>query len=199
MVEQVGGFKEYGFDRTVYTIVILTSTPRDGSVNFSYAMSDMNPVNEHGDTVDVYPHRLLFLCPRQANDKTPLPIKRWLDFIEDSFDGRMNENDYQNNNTWQKIMTAIEKRNIDPSLLSEIKDDMAWEEAKKIFEAEGREEGREIGHKIGLEKGLESGRKEGQRKQQQQTIFKARKMGLDDNAISELTGLSLTQMNAIEN
>ena len=27
MVEQVGGFKEYGFDRTVYTIVVLTSTP----------------------------------------------------------------------------------------------------------------------------------------------------------------------------
>jgi len=61
MVEQVGGFQEYGFDRTVYTIVVLTSTPRDGSINFSCAVSDMNPVDEYGRTVEVYPHRLVLL------------------------------------------------------------------------------------------------------------------------------------------
>ncbi|MDM8567603.1 hypothetical protein QUF74_18395 [Candidatus Halobeggiatoa sp. HSG11] len=71
LVEQVGGYQEYEFDRTVYTIVVLTSTPRDGSVNFSCAVSDMNPIDEFGDTVAVYPHRLVFLCPRQVNDKTP--------------------------------------------------------------------------------------------------------------------------------
>ncbi|MEN8220010.1 MAG: PD-(D/E)XK nuclease family transposase [Pseudomonadota bacterium] len=49
MVEQVGGYQEYGFDRTVYTIVVLTSTPRDGSIKFSCAVSDMNPIDEFGD------------------------------------------------------------------------------------------------------------------------------------------------------
>ena len=59
-------FLYYHLISTVYTIVILTSTPRDGSIDFSCAISDMNPINEHGKVVDVYPHRLLF-HPRQVN------------------------------------------------------------------------------------------------------------------------------------
>ncbi|MEY4768401.1 MAG: hypothetical protein RL637_1040 [Pseudomonadota bacterium] len=69
LVEQVGSFKQYEFDKTVYTIVILTSIPRDGSMNFSCAISDMNPINEHGQILNVYPHRLLFLCPRLTMKK----------------------------------------------------------------------------------------------------------------------------------
>jgi len=37
MVEQVRGFQEYAFDRTVYTIVVLTSIPRDDTIDFSCA------------------------------------------------------------------------------------------------------------------------------------------------------------------
>jgi hypothetical protein len=48
LVEQAGGYDEYRFNQTVYTIVVLTSTPRDGSVNFSCAISDMNPIDEYG-------------------------------------------------------------------------------------------------------------------------------------------------------
>jgi hypothetical protein len=136
MVEQVGGFQEYSFDRTVYTIVVLTSTPRDSSINFSCAVSDMNPIDEYGRTVDVYPHRLVFLCPRQVNNKTPPFVKKWLDFIKDSLDGEMNEMDYPET-LWQKILAAIQKHRIDPTLLSEIKDESAWETAKIRFVTEG--------------------------------------------------------------
>jgi predicted transposase/invertase (TIGR01784 family) len=176
MVEQVGGFQEYGFDRTVYTIVVLTSTPRDGSINFSCAVSDMNPIDEYGRTVDVYPHRLVFLCPRKVNDKTPPLIKKWLNFIEDSLDGEMDEVDYPET-LWKKIMAAIYKHSISPDLLSEIKDDAAWEKAKIRFVAEGREEGREEGRAMVL-------------KQQRETVLQAREMGLDDMAIAKLTGLT---------
>ncbi|MCK5898575.1 MAG: hypothetical protein KAG06_05845, partial [Methylococcales bacterium] len=151
MVEQVGGFKEYGFDKTVYTIVVLTSTPRDDSVNFSYAVSNMNPIDEHQRIVDVYPHQLVFLCPRQANKKTPPKIKKWLDFIEDSLDGKIENSDY-------------------PDTLSEIKDEMAWSNAKTRFIDEGRKEG--------IEKGKEEER--------EKIILQARKMGLDDEAIAQL-------------
>ena len=183
MVEQVGGFKEYGFDRTVYTIVVLTSTPRDGSINFSCAISDMNPINEHGQTIDVYPHRLLFLCPRLTNKETPPKIKKWLDFIADSLDGEMDDNDYQET-IWKKIIDTIKKKTIDPTLLSEIKDDMAWEESKKRFAKEGREEVRQQAQQTILK--------------QQQTILQARKMGLDDNAIVQLTGLTPTKIKSVE-
>jgi predicted transposase/invertase (TIGR01784 family) len=177
LVEQVGGFKKYGFDCAVYTIVVLTSIPRDGSMNFSCAISDMNPVNEHGETLAVYPHRLLFLCPRQANEKTPPNTKKWLDFITDSLDGEMNTTNYPET-VWQKILSAIKKQTIDPQLLSEIKDDMAWEDEKKRFEAESRAEG--------------------QLEQQRQTVLKAREMGLDDNAIAQLTGLSMAAIQAVK-
>ncbi len=188
LVEQVGGWKEYGFDRTVYTIVVLTSTPQDGSINFSCAISDMNPINEHGKTIHVYPHRLFFLCPRQVNEKTPAHIKKWLEFIEDSLDGKIDENQYPDD-LLQKIINTIKERTIDPDLLSEIKDDMAWEEEKKRFRKESREEG--------LKKGREEGREEERQKtlkQQQQALLKARKMGLSDEDIAELVGLSFTEV-----
>ncbi|MEN8215671.1 MAG: PD-(D/E)XK nuclease family transposase [Pseudomonadota bacterium] len=184
LVEQVGGYKEYGFDRTVYTIVVLTSTPRDGSIKFSCAVSDMNPIDEFGDIIEVYPHRLVFLCPRKVNDKTPPLIKKWLNFIKDSLDGEMDEVDYPET-LWRKIMAAIQKSTISPALLSEIKDDIAWEKAKIRFVEEGRKEGRE--------EGLEDGREEGRvmmLKQQRETVLQAREMGLDEMAIAKLTGLT---------
>ena len=71
LVEQAGGYREYEFQQTVYTIVVLTSTPRDGSVDFSCAISDMNPIDENGTTLEIYPHCLVFLSPRQVNAQTP--------------------------------------------------------------------------------------------------------------------------------
>jgi len=174
LVEQVGGFKEYGFDRTVYTIIVLTSIPRDNSINFSCAVSDMNPVDERGHTINVYPHRLVYLCPRLVNDDTPALTKKWLNFIDDSLDGNMDESRYQEG-LLQKIIQNIQKRTIDPELLSEIKDDMAWELAKQRFAKEGREEG------------LEKGREEG-------ILMMAKNMkaeGMTMSLIAKVTGLSL--------
>ncbi len=151
LVEQAGGYDEYRFNQTVYTIVVLTSTPRDGSVNFSCAISDMNPIDEYGKTVDLYPHRLVFLCPRQVNEQTPQKIRQWLHFIEDSLDGEMDETHYPNK-IWQQIMALIKKRDIDPAVLAKIKDEAAWEKAKKRFAAEGKEEG--------MQEGIEAGRLE---------------------------------------
>jgi len=169
LVEQVGGFQEYGFDRTVYTIVLLTSIPRDGSVNFSCAVSDMNPIDEHEKTVSVYPHRLVFLCPRHVNEKTPPMVGKWLNFIKDSLDGEIDETNYQES-LLQKIIAIIRKQSIDPTLLSEIKDEAAWEKAKKRFVAEG------------IEKGI---------------FMMAKKMkeaGVAIKTIAEVTGLSIEQI-----
>jgi len=172
LVEQVGGFKEYCFDRTVYTIVVLTSTPRDGSINFSCAISDMNPVDEHGQSHDIYPHRLLFLCPRLINEDTPAPVKKWLAFIEDSLDGQMNETDYPEN-LLKKIIERIAKQGIDRALLSGIKDDMAWEKAKQRFVKEGLDQG---------------------------VLMVAKKMiteHIDTEIISTVTGLSKSEIDAL--
>jgi len=71
----------------------------------------------------------------------------------------MNEVDYPNTQ-WKKIMAAIQKHSISPALLSEIKDEAAWEKAKIRF--------------------VEEGRQAGMLKQQCESVLQAREMGLDD-------------------
>jgi hypothetical protein len=188
MVEQVGGCEEYGFDRTVYTIVVLTSTPRDGTINFSCAISDMNPINEYDKTIKVYPHRLVFLCPRQVNDKTPKKIREWLKFIEDSLDGEMDKKTYPNK-LWQKIMDAIRKQDIDPELLSEIKDEAAWEKAKKRFITEGKREGRR--------EGIVKGRREGIIDSIQKQLSLKFKLNLPKKYKEKLDAMTLEQLEIV--
>ncbi len=186
MIEQVRSFDEYGFDRTVYTIIVLTSVPRDGSINFSCAISDMSPVDEWGKKVPVYPHRLVFLSPRQVNENTPSTVRKWLNFIKDSLDGTVEESDY-GEMLFQQMIEEIRKQTIDPELLSEIKDEAAWEKAKARFAREGREEG------------LEEGQKKGVEAQQRQTVINAKQMGMEVAAIATLVGLAETEVQEILN
>jgi len=142
MAEQVSGYWEYEFERTVYTIVVLTSVPKDGSVNFSCAVSDFSPVDEYGKQVPMYGHRLVFLVPRLANDRTPPKIRRWLDFITDSLDGTMEETRYTDFPSYQRLLSEIRTETISPDVLARIKDEAAWEKAKARFEQEGRANGK---------------------------------------------------------
>ncbi len=187
LVEQVGGFDEYGFDRTVYTIVVLTSIPRDGSIKFSCAISDMSPVDEWGNKVPVYPHRLVFLSPRKVNDKTPDGVRKWLEFIADSLDGKMEESGYSEV-LFQHMLEAIRKQTIDPGLLQEIKDEAAWEKAKARFTAEGRQDGREEGWKAGLD----AGEKKGEQNAREESARNLLSLGiLTEEQIAQITGLTL--------
>ncbi len=132
MAEQVHSFSLYRFERTVFTIVVLTSVTRDGSVNFSCAVSDFNPTDERGNRVAVYPHRLVFLSPPA--------IRRWLDFIADSLDGKMEESS-GGEDMFRRLIEEMRQQKIDPAVLAEIKDESAWEEAKELFKEEGRARG----------------------------------------------------------
>jgi hypothetical protein len=193
LAEQVKGYQAYQFDRTVYTIVLLTSTPRDGSIDFSCAVSDMNPIDEKGRKIGLYPHRLIFLCPRLVNDSTPPKVKKWLSFIEDSLDKKIDENHYSDD-LFQKIIDRITKRTINPELLSEIKDAAAWDIAKAQFRKEGHKEGieqekKKSEQKLAIEK---------QKHQQQQftLIKRLSKQGFDQAAIATMLDLSIKDIKA---
>ncbi|MCI5115521.1 MAG: hypothetical protein D3921_10435 [Candidatus Electrothrix sp. AW1] len=184
MAEQVRGFDEYGFDRTVFTIVVLTSVPRDGSVNFSCAVSDFSPIDEQGKKVPVYPHRLVFLSPPQASEHTPPLIRRWLDFIADSLDGKMEESSCTDA-MFREMAEAMRRHTVDPAVLAEIKDEAAWNKAKERFLSEGR--------RSGLEEGIERGALAQQRK----TVLQAHQMGINPVEISALVGLSEAEVQDI--
>ncbi|ALG68026.1 Rpn family recombination-promoting nuclease/putative transposase [Beggiatoa leptomitoformis] len=184
LVEQIGSFQEYNFERTVYTIVVLTSVPRDGSVDFSCAVSDMNPTDERGRKLSIYPHRLVFLCPRLVNDKTPPKIKRWLELIEDSLDGKLEENNYSEK-MFQAILDIIRKLNIDRDMLAQIKDEAAWEKAKQRFKEEGMEEG------------LQIGKEEGDKQARLETARAMLADGMLVETVLRYTGLTATDLSAL--
>ena len=177
MAEQVRGYDAYCFERTVFTIVVLTSVPRDGSVNFSYAVSDFSPVDERGNRVAVYPHRLVFLSPPQAGEHTPPAVRSWLDFIADSLDGKLNESSC-NDALFRRMAEEMRRHTTDPAVLAEIKDEAAWDKAVQRFLSEG------------IELGREEGRAEGILAQQRRTVLEAHRMGMNPTGIAALTGLT---------
>ena len=184
MAEQVRSFASYRFERTVFTIVLLTSVPRDGSINFSCATCDFSPVDECGNRISVYPHRLVFLSPPQAGPATPPAMRRWLDFIADSLDGKLEESSCVDE-LFRRLAEEMRRQKIDPAVLGAIKDEAAWEEAKELFKAEGVEEGRETGLKEGI------------LAQQRRTVLQAQNMGMDAAAIAALAGLTEDEVKEI--
>jgi len=205
LAEQVKGYQAYQFDRTVYTIVLLTSVPRDGSIDFSCAVSDMNPIDEQGRKIGLYPHRLIFLCPRLVNDSTPPKVKKWLSFIEDSLDKKMDENQYSDD-LLQGIIERIKKQTLNPELLAEIKDAAAWDIAKARFRQEGIEQGIEQGielerkkseQKLAAEK--QKLAEEKQKRQQEQIILIKRlsQQGFDPATIATMLDISIETVNEV--
>ena len=193
LAEQVKGYDVYRFDRTVYTIVVLTSVPRNQSVDFSVAVSDMNPISEFDRKVEIYPHRLIFLTPRLVSDRTPKGVKAWLELIADSLDRQVNETDYSSP-LFQKIISDIKSTTISPEEASEIKDEAAWELAQERFAREAREDGFEEGRT----EGHEQGRKEGHKEAVEGIALAMLQRGVEVMLIVEVTGLKPEEINQLK-
>ena len=141
LIEQVKNSKAYQFDRTVYTIVVLTSPYSETEIDFSVAITDFNPVNEFSRKVDVYPHQLVFVVPRMVNDKTPSGIKAWLELVLDSLDGEMDESLY-NSPIFERVIDAVKLDNISPAERRVLKDEESWEDTLIDENDRGRQEER---------------------------------------------------------
>lgn len=192
LAEQVRGFYAYRFERTVYTIVVLTSRPQPKHLRFSYAVSNMSPVDEFGTQIDLYPHRLIFLSPKSVNDDTPAQVRPWLELIADSLDSQIEAERYDSN-LFQQIIERMRRNTLSPEELARIKDESAWEDAKARAKREGREEGIEEGREEGREEGLEAGRREA-------ILEVARslaKQGMATTLIANATGLDIAEIEAI--
>lgn len=175
LAEQVRSHADYRFDKTVYTVVVLTGSPRQQENNskFSIATSNMDPVNEFGDRLSVYPHRLVFLNPRLRNDKTPKSIRVWLELIDDSMDEEVNEEKYYLP-IFQQIIEEIKTDNITPQELKIIKDEAAWERTLRESFDEGR------------------------RKREEEIALSMLQRGMDIVLISEMTGLKSEEIEPLK-
>jgi hypothetical protein len=176
------------------TIVVLTSGDRHKT---DIAITDFEPKNLAGEGIQETLHKIVYLCPKYVNEATPQPYKEWFNAINDSLDGQVNEDHYQNP-ILQEIFECIQIDNTSPQEYARMKDEYAndqyfTDKAQKAKE-EGMKQGMEQGKKEGMKQGIEEGQ------QKQRTLIAQALLELDQlspEVIAEKTGLSLIEVQAL--
>ncbi|MEM7539300.1 MAG: Rpn family recombination-promoting nuclease/putative transposase [Chloroflexota bacterium] len=204
IVEQVTSHEAYErgalWAKTVYTIVVLASVPRDGSMNFSYGTLPMHVTDEHGVIHTIANHKLIFMNARNVNEKTPSAVKPWLEFMKDTFRGEINEDQYASP-TFKELIDNIQKTTMSSSMSAAIKDETALAMAIERFRREGHEDGLaqglKDGRKEGRQEGLEQGIEQGRRQQQESTAKIMMENGIHIAIVSEATGLTEEEIESL--
>lgn len=94
----------------VITLVVLTSGDKHRK---DVSTIDCDAKDLQGNALGEIPHKVYYLCPKYADETTPSPYREWLLAIDDTLDGVVNENDYQNPQI-RRIFDLIEQDHITP-------------------------------------------------------------------------------------
>jgi len=111
--------KSYEPDTKVFTLVVLTSGDRHKK---DIGITSFDPVDLAGRPYGEIPHKIMYICPKYVNEKTPEPYREWMLAIEDSLDGLVDESAYKHP-TIRKIFGLIEKELITPKEYAVMKDE----------------------------------------------------------------------------
>jgi predicted transposase/invertase (TIGR01784 family) len=169
ILEQVKSSKDYHPKAKVFTIVVLTSENKEGK---DVLTIDFDPKDLQGKGIGKIPHKVIYLCPAFVNENTPKEYREWLDAINDTLDGVVDETHYENK-IIKEVFDLIEADSISP------------EERYEMFEETHRQEE--------IEEGEQKGIKEG-RMEEKQTIAKGM---LAENLAIELI-VKLTGLTSVE-
>ena len=93
VIEQVTTSTDYSSRLQVFTIVVLTGGDKHKR---AVGISDFDPRDPSGQPFGEINHKILFLCPKYANENTPPQYREWLQAIADSLDGEIEEDKYEN-------------------------------------------------------------------------------------------------------
>jgi predicted transposase/invertase (TIGR01784 family) len=178
MIEQVAKAENYRHTLKVFTIVILTSGDKHQK---DVLTIDFDPKDLNGNGVNEIPHKIIYLCPKYANENTPAAYKEWMDAIQDTLDGKVEESNYHEL-LIQKIFNSIENDHISPTERARMFDEFNNEEHKQTLFTEGK--------KAGIQEGIE-----------QRTIQIARNLlaAMNDTQIAEVTGLAVSVIAQLRN
>jgi len=151
--EQIQNADNYRFPRTVYTLVVLTRQPKDPSLRFDVAFQNSDLQDLQGRALNVYRHRLVFVNARGIRPDTPVPVRRWLELIEDSLDQQVDESRYPEV-ALQRALRTLERKRISPEEAFRLKDEAGWESAKREASEAGEARGQAWGEARGEARGL---------------------------------------------
>lgn len=191
LLEQVTKAQNYKPPLAVYTIVVLTSA--DTKYREDVLTIDFDLKTKSGKALGEIPHKVVFLCPRHADENTPAAYREWLDVIFDSLDGSIDETLYHKAEV-QKVVEHIEEDSVSPEEKAQMIEEYNWEQFKmkqeklllesiKQSKLEGKIEGKIEGEKtkaLAIAKNLLA-------------------KGLDIETIAETTDLTIEAVTQLQN
>jgi predicted transposase/invertase (TIGR01784 family) len=188
LAEQIQSYEDDKFDKTVYTIVLLTSLPKQKHKAFGMMNVSFDARDEQDNAHPLYPHRLVFLNPHLLSDHIPPAVSEWLKAVLDSLDGEVEPSTYAGTPI-QLALQAVQEQELTPEELAIVKDEAAWQRAKRESREEGIEEGLQKGREEGIEEGLQKG--------QQELLQKFLAGGMTLEQIAEFTGMSIEEVQQV--
>jgi hypothetical protein len=167
--------REYKTDRVVYTIVVFTGNyvarERHGTlVEKDILFHHSNLFDLDQKEYDVFGHKLIFLNHNYVQDTTPQGYKDWLMLVRESIKSPENPQVNLANDGVRKVTELIDYEQLSPEERTESKNRNAAESAKYIYEQEA------------------------ERRRNIEIAKNAIKKGADDVFISDITGLTLGQI-----
>jgi hypothetical protein len=167
ITEQQRSSTDYGVERTVYTIVVITApykiNPKTREIyKDDVLISSLNPKNLRGLERTIFNHKLIFLNPSYTDSNTTANYRDWLELIGESIHHSQNPTINTQNAGVKRAAGIITYENISPE---------EWEESKI-----------EVSKKITIQV------------EREQELFKVAlrgiRQGIDDEIIISLTGLT---------
>ena len=166
LLEQIDNAYSYAPNMQVLTIVILTSGDRRKT---DISITDFEPKDLKGNGVGETQHKIIYACPKYVTDQTPMPYREWLEAINDSLDGEINENHYHNQYI-QEIFSLIKKDKTTPQEYARMKDQYVNDEY------------------------IQDLAKKAEKKEQYRIAKLMQTKGLHSDLITEITGLSIKEL-----
>jgi hypothetical protein len=136
LLEQVTSSYDYQPKMQVFTLVVLTSGDKHKT---DISITDFEPKNLKGEGLGETQHKIIYICPKYVTEETPKPYQEWLKAINDSLDGKVDENLYQNK-IIKEIFNLIKKDQTTPEEYARMKDEYANEQYIKEKNAIARNE-----------------------------------------------------------
>ncbi|UCH98208.1 MAG: PD-(D/E)XK nuclease family transposase, partial [Candidatus Aminicenantes bacterium] len=142
--------EQYGIDRTVYSIVVLTAPYKINQKNNKpikdeVMITSVDPRNLDDKVVEIYGHKLVFLNHYYRGDNTPPNYRDWLNLIYESIHNPENYHVNLKHEGIKKVVELIEYENLTPEQLHQMKVDAQRKVVRKIDEDKAREEGKKEG------------------------------------------------------
>ncbi len=122
MMEMITNSDNYNPKTRVFTLVVLTSGDRHKK---DIGITSFDPADLEGNRYGEIPHKIIHICPKYMNEKTPEPYREWMMAIEDSLDETVDESAYKNPEI-HKVFSIIKKDLITPKEYAMMKDEYSY-------------------------------------------------------------------------